>query len=834
MSMSHNQMAYVAIVSTLIFGSLFVGASGFFQTSEGAGDFDPAAEDDLIGEGSNTGQSLDSDDDGLVNAVESQYGTDPFNNDTDGDGMEDGWEVENGLNPLDNGESDDAENDPSEANSEGAEEQEEEDSWPDPDDGPKGDPDRDGLINSVEVEEGTNPRLADTDGDGLNDKWEVTYKRVVNHPAGNYTLFDPLSGNWNCVELTDAMEESLEDHFNGENGVEDWDDLSNAAGEHSCDQVLDSDNDGLFNLEEEEYGTDPTKADSDGDMLDDIHEISNSTIMIMMATGQNCGLDLLDPVNRQAPFAADALEHGLAWFKEDMDGDGRLNGPSDWDTDGDGMPDGYEFCFSNVLEHPGSGATAASQTLDPANNSDGYGDWDEDGMNNIEEYQVALSFGEDKFTSPWHEDTDEDGMPDGWEIWFARWDVIGDEWTLNPLQPIDRWLDADDDGMTNWEEYNLISADLSETNTNRSSPQWFVTTLGSAYAFQQWPSASITYSFGTYMSSDQYNLTGPTGDPNNVDTDGDGIIDGLELLFTAWNISAQTWTLNPVVAGDGTFDSDNDGLVDLQEFALATSNPQNGIDAPADAPLMHEDGDVQQPTKKAQRVFQILISKDSRGKRLLDDFNAWQAGEPPNVFISLLLGMTDPTNPDTDDDGMYDGFEYWFTSWDLNENRWGLNPLIETDVNLDSDGDSYDCNQDGTIDLDERFSNLREWESRTWGKYLNRSSVPAALGIIDFGEDAMNAYVEETGMNLIQARQALIDDFMAKGPDSVNRMNTINTFNENNFNQTLVGVSDPTHPDSDSDGIPDGWEYCYSDYMEVLPVNQFRWSLNPVNPLDVN
>ena len=46
--------------------------------------------------------------------------------------------------------------------------------------------------------------------------------------------------------------------------------------------------------------------------------------------------------------------------------------------------------------------------------------------------------------------------------------------------------------------------------------------------------------------------------------------------------------------------------------------------------------------------------------------------------------MTDPTNPDTDDDGMYDGFEYWFTSWDLNENRWGLNPLIETDVNLDS------------------------------------------------------------------------------------------------------------------------------------------------------
>ena len=345
-------MAYVAIVSTMIFGSLFVGASGFFQTSEGAGDFEPAAEDDLIGDGSNTGESKDSDGDGLVDAVEAQYGTDPFDPDTDKDTMSDGWEVENGLNPLDNGESDDAENDPSEANSEGAEEQEEEDSWPDPDDGPKGDPDRDGLINSVEVEEGTNPRLADSDGDGLNDRWEVTYKREVFHPAGNYTLFDPLSPNWDCPELTDAMLESLEDHFDGKNGVPDWDDLANADGKYSCDQVLDSDNDQLFNLEEEAYGTDPTEADSDGDMLSDIQEISNSTIMVMMATGQNCGVDLLDPISRTAPFAEEALENGLAWFKEDMDGDGQLNGPSDWDTDGDGMPDGFEFCFSDVLEHP--------------------------------------------------------------------------------------------------------------------------------------------------------------------------------------------------------------------------------------------------------------------------------------------------------------------------------------------------------------------------------------------------------------------------------------------------------------------------------------------------
>ena len=33
---------YAAIISTLIFGSLFVGISGFYQTSEGVGDFDSA------------------------------------------------------------------------------------------------------------------------------------------------------------------------------------------------------------------------------------------------------------------------------------------------------------------------------------------------------------------------------------------------------------------------------------------------------------------------------------------------------------------------------------------------------------------------------------------------------------------------------------------------------------------------------------------------------------------------------------------------------------------------------------------------------------------------
>ena len=39
----------------------------------------------------------------------------------------------------------------------------------------------------------------------------------------------------------------------------------------------------------------------------------------------------------------------------------------------------------------------------------------------------------------------------------ASWNLLDDAWTLQPLDSTDRWQDADDDGMTNWEEYNVIS-----------------------------------------------------------------------------------------------------------------------------------------------------------------------------------------------------------------------------------------------------------------------------------------------------------------------------------------------------------------------------------------
>ena len=109
------------------------------------------------------------------------------------------------------------------------------------------------------------------------------------------------------------------------------------------------------------------------------------------------------------------------------------------------------------------------------------------------------------------------------------WDA---EWSLNPLDSTDRWEDSDDDGMSNWEEYNSIDPNLSETNSNRSSPQWYVTTVGSGYTLQQWAGITNEESFGSFVEQDIINVSGFTTDPTNPDTDGDGFLDGLELMFT--------------------------------------------------------------------------------------------------------------------------------------------------------------------------------------------------------------------------------------------------------------------------------------------------------------
>lgn len=93
--------------------------------------------------------SMDSDNDGLMDAEEEIFGTNPNKSDTDGDGLLDKFEIEAGLDPLksdtgDIGITDDQK-----------------------------DLDEDGLTNLEEQDYGTSPIFEDTDGDSLSDYEEI-------------------------------------------------------------------------------------------------------------------------------------------------------------------------------------------------------------------------------------------------------------------------------------------------------------------------------------------------------------------------------------------------------------------------------------------------------------------------------------------------------------------------------------------------------------------------------------------------------------------------------------------------------------------------------------
>jgi len=129
---------------------------------------DPANTDPCI-PNPNAG-NCDQDNDGLTNDEELAAGTDPTNPDTDGDGYNDGDEINAGTDPLDPCDPDDI---LPECNI---------------------DTDGDGLTDAQEEVLGTDPNDPDTDGDGLSDGVEV------NNGTDPLDPCDPENNDPNCAE----------------------------------------------------------------------------------------------------------------------------------------------------------------------------------------------------------------------------------------------------------------------------------------------------------------------------------------------------------------------------------------------------------------------------------------------------------------------------------------------------------------------------------------------------------------------------------------------------------------------------------------------------------
>lgn len=347
-----------------------VGVAPDGSTTGGTGDAGDSTRTDGGGGGGDAGSAdcdpaIDSDDDGLDNCEEQQWGTDPDEADTDGDGISDGGEVRGAT-----------ETDPTSADSDG-----------------------DGLDDEREIKEtGTDPNLKDTDNDGLSDGKEV-----------DDTETDPTNSDTDSDGLPDGKE--IDNGSNPKVWDTDGDGLSDGeeVNTHGSDPTKkDSDGDGLSDDEEiQTHQTDPTKKDSDGDGVDDGAELDKN----------------LDPT--KADTDGDGLEdgaeinkHGTDPTKIDTDRDGlddqaeiqAGSDPTKSDTDGDGLSDPEELRANTDPTKADTDGDGIQDREEIANQTDPTKrDTDGDGLTDDEERKVGLD--------PTKQSTYDDGTRDGNRKW---------------------------------------------------------------------------------------------------------------------------------------------------------------------------------------------------------------------------------------------------------------------------------------------------------------------------------------------------------------------------------------------------------------------------------
>ncbi|MDQ7075642.1 MAG: hypothetical protein Q9O24_10940 [Gammaproteobacteria bacterium] len=358
----------------------------------------------------------DADGDGLNNGQERLLGTDPNRADSDGDGLHDGLEVgANSSMPIDSdgdGLIDALESNSVDSDGDGLVDALESNIFDADGDGvvdqydpsnlnaclPSNvvaacDSDGDGLSDGFELQWGLNPTLNDSDGDGILDLIEVGAALI------------PLDGDGDGV--LDALESSLLD-ADGD-GVVDVLDTNNANACLPSNMVAacDSDNDGLSDGFELQWGLNPNLSDSDGDGLADLLEVGN----------------VASPQDSNGNGVIDALESNQQ------------------DSDGDGVVDALDSSKSNAC---------LPSNLVAACDSDG------DGLSDGIELQLG--------TDPTNKDSDGDGVSDFIEVGLVSSpsNVDGDL-RISALESA--LLDSDQDGLND----QLDSANLDPCAPDRSS-----------------------------------------------------------------------------------------------------------------------------------------------------------------------------------------------------------------------------------------------------------------------------------------------------------------------------------------------------------------------------
>lgn len=484
-------------------------------------------------------------------------------------------------------------------------------------------------------------KYTDSDGDGIPDSYE---------PPG-----DPDGDTLDNENDTDSDGDTIAD------GDED----ANQNGTYEADGII-------FNGDATRYAyhtpkeTNPYAADTDGDDLRDDFEIDGS----------------LDPRSASSPYGRDddPDDDGLTNYQEYLGKDGTAPAlgtgsfdtdstyPMNPDSDGDGMPDGWEV----------------TNNLNPRSASDAALDPDSDGLTNLSEYVNGTQINDD--------DSDDDTMKDGWEVANsldpldgsgdngASGDPDGDTLTNyseyvgadgfppghpndtgDSTQPLD--ADSDDDGLTDGYEVNYACLDPNDSDTDDDGMPdgWEVNNNLDPCDDMGNNGANGDPDTDGLINLNEYNGGSNSTDPWNDDCDGDGMLDGCEYdngLNPNSDVGADGASGDP--DGDGVRNlvecmygsnaqsdqSDTDGINDYDEIVKYGSDPNDSSD-PAGA-LSNEV--LVNEFFAAPQSGQSSSDADGNG---VGDSDADEFVELVNVssHAVLLSGyrLTDSTNWDTYD-----------------------------------------------------------------------------------------------------------------------------------------------------------------------------------------
>jgi len=466
---------------------------------------------------------------------------------------------------------------------------------------------------------------------------------------------------------------------------------------------------------------------------------------------------------------------------EDMDGfrDSIETGAKLWDTDGDGMDDGYEIKYTFDPLNPGDGSADEDNDGYDFDNS-GYIDGDEP-FTNYEEYLAR--------TDPFTADTDNDQMNDGFEVYYG----------LNPKADYDAGEDADDDGigsyglygrhlindpLTNLEEYNLNTNPINSDTDGDSLPDGWEVYYGTEPIDTNDYSGDIDDG-GTGDGVTNYNEYIHYTDPTKSDSDDDLMPDKWEIdndlmpnyddswkdddFDSATNYEEYLADIDP-----NNWDTDGDIMPDGYELAHANHNPKNGEDGDDDPDSDYSDNDEEYIRRtdpnnpntdgdvwEYDGTDAYPLSSDSDG----DGVNDVDEDTNSNGVYDEGFDVSDLDSVDTDGDGLWDGKYSIFDGYGPHRYWCGEKTKNTDPADEDSDGDGLDDYMEVWGYQSNPLSKHSDDDDMEDGDEVYHSTNPSHPNMDDTDGDGLEDDVEVIQMRLIASKTDTDDDTIPDAAD---------------------------------------------------------------------